>query len=541
LAVARAMLGLLTLAGSATEGMEKKVTTPAKLSRRLSTQDASFLYGESESGPLHFGGLGIFQGVMEFSRLLRHVEQRLDLLPRFRQRLAFAPLNLAHPTLEDDPEFRIENHVFCHELPEGTSQARMTEAVLRIFEPRLDRGRPLWEMHLFHGLEGGRSAVLWKVHHCIVDGVSWVQTLTALFDFRRHPAPAAPPAAWEPKPVPGAARLLGDAAIDLARVQIASARRLVGNLLPGTGGNGAGTDARNLARALRPAVAAPWNRGLVTKSRSFAWIRHPQDDVRVVRKAFGGTLNDVVLAALGEGAARYLKFHGCDPDSAPLRIGCPVSVRSAGEMKSLGNRVSMMLVELAAEPGDPVARLRAVSKETQRIKSANEPDALDSLSAAADLVPPSVMSLMSSIAIGAIDGAARLSVRAPRLARLMAPRFAPINFIATNVRGPQLPAYLAGKMMLDYVGMIPLGADLGCGVVISTYNRNLYLALMAEPRLMPDVDLLMAFVDDAFEELKIAADATVAEHSTVIAKAPQQIQPPAALVGNGAVAAAPHY
>lgn len=516
---------------------------PMMLSRRLTTQDASFLYGESESGPLHFGGLGIFDGAIDFKHLLKHVEQRLHLLPRFRQRLSFAPLNLAHPTLEDDPDFKIGNHVFRHQLPDETSPELMTEAVLRIFEPPLDRRRPLWEMHLFDGLEGGRSAVLWKIHHCIVDGVSWVEVLTTLFDFRRRPAAAAPGPVWAPRPIPSAARLLGDAAFDLAATELDSARRLLRRLLPGAekaeGSGGGMSNATNIMRALRPAVAAPWNRGMVTSARSFAWIRHALDDVRAIQKAFGGTLNDVILAALGEGAARYLKFHGCkNPRGLPLRIGCPVSVRSAGEMKSLGNRVSMMLAELDAEPGDPVARLKAVSTETARIKSANEPKTLDTLMTAVDLVPPSLLGFVASLGTGAIDGAARLAERAPGLARLIAPPFAVINFIATNVRGPQIPAYLAGHVMLDYVGMIPLGANLGLGVVISTYNRNLYVALMAEPKLMPDVELMNSFIDDAFEELRLAAEGMTVEQAAPAAKKEHHVEQPVAPVVTDSAAAA---
>ncbi len=519
---------------------------PIKLSRRLTTQDAAFLYGESESGPLHFGGLGFFDDAIDFPRMLDHVERRLHMLPRFRQRLAFAPFNLAHPTLEDDPDFKIENHLFCHELPEDAGEAQMTEAVLRIFEPPLDRHRPLWEMHLFHGLEGRRSAVLWKVHHCIVDGVSWVEVLTTLFDLRRDPAAAPAGPAWETKPVPSAARLLGDAAFDLAQTELNAARNLFGRLLPtaekpeisGT------TDARKIMRALRPAVSAPWNRGVVTKARSFGWLRYAYSDVRTIRKAFGGTVNDVVLAALGEGAARYLRHHGCNPRDLPLRIGCPVSVRKPEEMESLGNRVSMMFVELEAEPMDPVARLKAVSNETGRIKSANEPKALDRLMAAADLVPPSLIGLLSSLGTGVIDTAARLAERAPSVARMIAPRFPVINFIATNVRGPQLPAYLAGHMMLDYVGLIPLGADLGCGVVISTYNQNLYIALMAAPNLMPDVELMKAYVDDAFRELKLAAEEAAPKRaSAVLETQPQaasrhQLETPLASVGKAETAAA---
>ncbi len=520
---------------------------PIQLSRRLTTQDATFLYGESESGPLHFGGLGFFDGMIDFPALLDHVGGRLHMLPRFRQRLAFAPFNLAHPTLEDDPDFKLENHVFCHQLPADVGEAQMTEAVLRIFEPPLDQRRPLWEMHLFQGLEGGRSAVLWKIHHCIVDGVSWVEILTTLFDFKRDPSAAPAGPEWKPKPVPSAARLLGDAAFDLAQTELNAARHLF-TRLPPTGkkpeSDGATTDASKIMRALRPAVAAPWNRGVVTKARSFAWLRYAYNDVRAIRKAFGGTVNDVVLAALGEGAARYLKHHGCNPRGLPLRVGCPVSVRGPEQMESLGNRVSMMFAELEAAPMDPAARLKAVSNETGRIKSANEPAALDRLMAAADLVPPSLMKLASSFATGAIDTAARLAELAPRLARMIAAPSPVINFIATNVRGPQLPAYLAGHMMLDYVGMIPLGADLGCGVVISTYNRNLYIALMAAPNLMPDVELMKAYVDDAFQDLKLAAEEAASKRTPAALETPppgalrRQLETPLPFVANAETAAA---
>src|SRR5208282_1651023 len=480
-------------------------------------------------------------------RMLDHVARRLHMLPRFRQRLAFVPFNLAHPMLEDDPDFKIENHIFCHELPEGAGETQIIEAILRIFEPLLDRRRPLWEMHLFHGLEDGRSAVLWKVHHCIVDGVSWVEVLTTLFDFKRDASAAPPALAWEPKPLPRSARLLGDAAFDLARIELNAARNLFGRLLPASDKPEVGrgmSSAGKIIRTLRPAVAAPWNRGLVTKARSFAWLRYAYNDARAIRKAFGGTLNDVVLAALGEGAARYLKLNGCKPRGLPLRIGCPVSVRGPEEIESLGNRVSMMFAELQAEPMDPVARLKAVSKETGRIKSANEPKALDSLMAAANLVPPSLIGLVSSFGTGAIDMASRLAERAPWTARVVAPLFPAVNFIATNVRGPQLPAYLAGHMMLDYVGMIPLGADLGYGVVISTYNRNLCIALMAAPSLMSDVELMKACVDDAFEELKLAAGEALSKPGSAgletlpRAAARHQYETPPTSVANAGTAAA---
>ena len=147
-------------------------TPPAKLSQRMSSQDASFIYGESTSGPLHIGTLNIFDGPIDYDEVVEHMAQRMHLLPRYRQKLLFVPFNLAHATLEDDPNFDLHNHLICHSLPDGTDDKAFVRAAMAAFEPMLDRGKPLWEMHLFQGLKGGRSAIVWKIHHCLVDGVS---------------------------------------------------------------------------------------------------------------------------------------------------------------------------------------------------------------------------------------------------------------------------------------------------------------------------------------------------------------------------------
>ena len=478
----------------------------ATLSHRLTTQDASFLYGESESAPLHFSGLATFEGSIEFARLRDYLECRLPMLPRFRQRLVFAPFNLAHPALEDDPDFKITNHLFHHQLPRGSSETALNTAALRIFEPLMDRSRPLWEMHLFTGLEGGRSAVLWRIHHCIVDGVSWVETLHVMLESRPDAVAPAPIPLDEPKPLPGAGERLVDAAYDLVSTQLGAVRRIISFLSHRTATpSPSAAIAEALGPLLRPTVLAPWNEGIVTKSRAMAWLRFPLEDVGSIRKAFGATVNDVALATLGEGAARYLHHHKCDTRRSRLRIGCPVSVRSHEELGTLGNRVSMMTPELEAGPMDPVARLKAVCTETRRIKSSNEAQVADLLMSGADLIPPVAIGFATSIATRAIDSAARLASRAPMIARMLTPRVAALNFIATNVAGPRGPVYLAGHRMLDYIGMIPLGGNLGYGVVIATYNQNLYFGMMAAPNLMADVETMKLYVGQAFEELALAA------------------------------------
>jgi WS/DGAT/MGAT family acyltransferase len=483
----------------------------SKLSRRLSTQDASFLYAETHYGPLHVGIFQTFEGEIEFDRLVAHFERRIHLLPRYRQRLVFAPFNLAHATLEDDPEFELRDHIKCHTLQTRASDAELLEAVMRAHEPPLDRTRPLWELHLFQGLEGGHSALLWKIHHCIVDGVSALQLIAAAMDLRpdaAEPQHAVEP--WTPARLPNSYKSMLDAAIALVQSRLDDVRQ-AGELLSSPGGLAERNTAMASAAAQmfqmmsRRIVAAPWNLGLVSQTRSLAWLKVSFGDLRAIRGALGGTVNDVVLTILSEGAARYLKQHEVPTEGLPLRIGCPVNVRREGETATLGNRVSMMFPELAATPMDPIDRYRSVVRETERIKIAREPQGLDLLSATADSIPPSLQGLSSRMTTTAIEAATRLSELSGGIARMLTGAPMGINFIATNVPWAQVPMYLAGHRMLDFVGLVPLAGTLGYGVAIMSYNQSLYFAAMAEPRMMPDVEFMKSCIEDAFKDLKAAA------------------------------------
>ncbi|MGD0290024.1 MAG: wax ester/triacylglycerol synthase family O-acyltransferase [Candidatus Binataceae bacterium] len=484
---------------------------PARLSHRLSSRDAAFIYGESHAGPLHLGALQVFDGHIDYDELGDHMAQRIHLLPRYRQKLVFVPFNLAHATLEDDPEFDLRNHLKCHSLLDGTGDKGFLRAAMAAFEPMLDRAKPLWEMHLFQGLAGGRSAIVSKIHHCLVDGVSGMELLAVTLDFRAEAPPPAPPEqAWAPPPLPSPLRTFSHAMIDLVQNRLNDARK-VAELIESprtiakqaaTLAGYAGKTARMMGRQI---VAAPWNAGLVTPARSLAWLTVSFGDVRAIRNALGGTTNDVVLAILSETAARYMKHHGVRTNHAPLRIGCPVNVRRRGESGALGNRVSMMFPELPSEPMEVVARLQAVVRETERIKAGNEPQALELMLAGSDLIAPMVMGLGSLIGTNAIDLASRLCGLVPGLTRMLTLPPPGINFIATNVPGAQVPLYLAGRKMIEMVGLVPLGANLGYNAAIVSYNQTLVFGMMAEPRLMPEVDLMQAFATEVFIELMAAA------------------------------------
>jgi diacylglycerol O-acyltransferase / wax synthase len=479
-----------------------------KLSHRLTGQDASFIYGESRNGPLHIGSIAYFDDQITYPELIRHFESRLHLVPRYRQRLVPVPFNVDHATLEDDPGFKMENHVKVHQLPADASEAELIKAAMAVYRKPLDRSRPLWEVNLFNGYQGNRSVLMWTIHHCLVDGVSGMELLNVVMDFRPDPPAPAPIAEpWSPRPVPGPLRQMIDAALDRAQEQIETMRRSLAapslRSVVKEFGSTAGTLASLVRTFTRPIAATPWNAGLVSQERTLAWLRTSFADLKTIRTAFGGTINDVVLTTLSEGAARYLRHHQIQPQ-APFRIGCPVNVRRDHENGALGNRVSMMFPELPAEPMDPVARLKLVIAETQRIKEAGEPQALEGLMGNGGGIPPALIGTFTGIATAALDAAVSVQRILPAWARPALP--APgINFIATNVPGAQVPLYLAGHRMVDYIGLLPLGANLGFGVPIVSYNQNLYFTMMAEPNLMPDPERMKSQVQQAFEELRAAA------------------------------------
>jgi hypothetical protein len=258
---------------------------------------------------------------------------------------------------------------------------------------------------------------------------------------------------------------------------------------------------------LRPIAAVPWARRLVTSRRVLAWSSFSFAEIRAIRNTLGGTLNDVVLTLLTEGAARYLQHHGYAAKGQYFRIGCPVNVRKSEDSKALGNRVSMMFPEIPAEPMAPAARLTTVNQETERIKQSAAPQGLELLMETTELIPPSLASYGGQLAMNALDGVIALSGLIPTLTvdpRFAIPRFGMIS-LATNFPGVMVPQYLAGHQCLEMVGLVPLAANVGYSVAITSYNQKLYFGMMSEPTSMPDVDVMKAYVDEVFEELATAA------------------------------------
>jgi diacylglycerol O-acyltransferase len=480
-----------------------------RASYRLTNLDASFLYQESAVSQMHGGIIFFLNGQLSFKDFFRHVEGRLHTSPRYRQRLVFPPFNLAHPTLEDDPHFQLERHVQRRQLAAGHDPADVVQEILLYNNSRvLDRNHPLWNLTLFEGVPE-RSFVLFEMHHALVDGVSGFDLLNKLMDFTPDVAPAE-----EPAPTPQAPTNLPDpgetflrALRDLTVEQIDSATRAALDFMRDP--MMAARRAQEFANSMRllneslqtPAVATPWNSGGITEERSPAWLKLPLADFRAIRNAFGGTINDVVLTILAEGAARYLKDHGW-PTEGKLRIGCPVNVRRPDEQVTLENRVSIMMPMTAAAPMDVVERLRAINAETKRIKEAGLPYAVEQLTSSNPM--PSVWaSAMGRMAAQQMEATAQF-IKATNWKPSPTGPHAPvagINFMATNVPGPQTPWYLAGHEVTELFCAVPLAGNLGLGVVITSYNQQLFISFVADPHLLPDLSCLKDFVQAAFSDL----------------------------------------
>ncbi len=479
---------------------------PGERTMRLTESDAGFLYTETASGPMQTASIAVLDGEVPFPRIYEQLAGRLHLVPRFRQRLLWVPMNLAHPKWVDDPEFDLQNHIVEHRLPPGTSMDDAVDALVALNEGLMDRSRPLWKTFVVSGVPG-RTLLLQQVHHAMIDGASAVHLSTVLYDFTPDAPPPPPPEEpWKPAPLPSEYDLIAEALRE-------NAQRFLRH-------NPVNTMARDEAsRTLmqrgvetmsrfftRPAVTAPWNAGMLGPQRKMRWITHAFAELREVRRAFGGTVNDVVLTVITEAAARYLQHHDEPAARQYLRIMCPVNVRAEEDGGALGNRVSAIFPMLPAWTMNPVERLAAVCEETGRIKAAQEAQSLTLMQESGMSLPPLALAPLQLVGTG-LDPTRWMAETPPPVP----PRFGPrppyycFNFTCTNVPGVQVPQYVAGHEVLETAGIMMLGGTLGYGVAVTSYNQKMIFCLTAEPRLLPDLELMVEKVEEVYAELLDAA------------------------------------
>ena len=456
---------------------------------RLTGLDASFLHLEDDSAHMHVAAVLIFDGdPPEQADVAAALEHRLHLVPRYRQKLAFVPLGQGRPVWVDDPHFNLDYHVRTTALPEPGSEEQLRNLAGRVFSQRLDRDKPLWELWIVEGLEGGRFAVLSKTHHALVDGVSGVDIASVLFDTQAEPeAPTAPGKRWLAVPPPSGAHLLGRALAERisepaeiargVRAALRAPRRVALSAYETMVGVGA------LAWAgLRPAPPSIYNQP-IGPHRRFNWVRVSLDDIKAIKNELGGTVNDVMLAIVAGGLGRHLARRGVDTDGLVLRTMVPVSVRAELERGALGNKVAAMMAPLPVGEADPVDTLHQISEAMKGLKESGQAVGAQRITELSGFAPPTVMS---------------------QAARLMQ-RQRPFNLVVTNVPGPQFPLYLMGREMTDVFPMVPLAPGQAVGVAIMSYNGKVNFGLVGDFDVMYDLDEVTEDFGVALAELAAAA------------------------------------
>ncbi|UJA20169.1 wax ester/triacylglycerol synthase family O-acyltransferase [Thermoleophilia bacterium SCSIO 60948] len=452
--------------------------------QRLSGLDASFLQLERGPAHMHVASTTIFSGTPPHPQDFRdHVASRLHLVPRFRQKLRFVPWGGGRPIWVDDPHLNLDYHVRATALPAPGSDEQLRNLAGRIFSQRLDRSKPVWEMWLVEGLTDDRFAIISKTHHCLVDGVSGIDITTVLFDAEPEPQAGPGPAPdWIAAPEPSDAQLFGEALLERATspAEIArgigrvvrAPRRAVVKAVDGLEAIGA------FAKTGVAAPPSPFNVE-IGPHRRFTTVTAPLADFKRIKNHHGGTVNDVVLAAVSGASRRYLARHGHDVDSMHLRAMVPISVRPDDQHGALGNRVSAFQAPLPIWAPDPEERLAEVTRTMGDLKASKQAVGATMITELADLAPPTI---------------------AGQAARLQAgQRF--FNLVVTNIPGPQFPIYLMGRKLERLYPMVPLAKRQAVCFGIMSYDGNVSFGIVGDRDAMADIEDLAADLEAAIEEL----------------------------------------
>jgi diacylglycerol O-acyltransferase / wax synthase len=464
---------------------------------RLTGLDASFLHLENGGAHMHVAGVMLFAGEPpDYDELVETTERRLDLVPRYRQKLAFVPFGQGRPKWIDDPHLNLRYHIRRTALPPPGGEDQLRALAGRVFSQPLDRDKPLWEMWLVEGLADGpagpRFALLSKTHHALVDGVSGVDIVSVLFDAAPEPpSPVEEPRGWLARPEPAKAQLLVEALLERATMpgEIArSMRALVRGprlVARGVADSLVGLGAMAWA-GLRPPPPSAYNTQ-IGPHRRFTWVRTNLDDVKAVKNELGGTVNDVVLATVAGALGRHLRRRGDELGDGVLRAMVPVSVRSEAERGALGNRVAAMMAPLPVAEEDPRRRLETISTAMAGIKRSGQAVGAQVLTNLSGFAPPTVMAQASRL--------------------ISTQRF--FNLVVTNVPGPQFPLYLMGRELVDIFPMVPLARGQALGVAIMSYNGRMNYGLVGDYDALADLDELPDDFDAALGELADAAGVTL--------------------------------
>jgi diacylglycerol O-acyltransferase / wax synthase len=453
---------------------------------RLTPLDASFLHLEDKNQPMHVGAVMIFGGeAPPYDDFVEHIENRLAMVPRYRQRLANVPLGQGRPKWTDDEDFDICFHVRSTALPSPGGERELKRLAARVLGQPLNREKPLWEMWVVEGLEGDNFAVISKTHHAMVDGISGLDILSVLFaddDEQR----AEQSRAWEPQPAPGGLSLLVEAVLErmtqpteIVRTPLRLLRRprqVARKAFEYVAGAGA------LAWAgVQPAPRTPYNEQLVGTNRRFTWVRGNLDDVKSIKDELGGTVNDVILTVVARALRAHLQQRGEDIDGLTIKAFVPVSMRADEDRggEKLGNQVGGIIAPLPIGCDDPRDCLSQINEVMSGLKKSGQPIGAKALTELTGFAPPNL-----------IDQAVRLPI--PQ-------RF--VNLVVTNVPGPQFELSMGDRALQDIFPMVPLGNNMNLGVAIVSYNGTIDIGLVGDYDALYDLDDLGELFETAVAEL----------------------------------------
>jgi diacylglycerol O-acyltransferase len=458
---------------------------------RLTALDSTFLHLEDNStAHMHVASVMVFEGAAPTPQeLVDHVVSRLHLVPRYRQRLAFIPYGQGRPVWADDPHFNPRYHIRHTALPKPADEDALKQLAGRLFSQRLDRSKPLWEIWLVERMAGERFALIAKTHHALVDGISGVDITTVLFDTAPDPVPSSrPPLPWTAKPLPGQAKLLGEALRERttmpteiargARRLLRAPKRAVTQVADGLSSIGATA----IAGVKAPAPDSPFNVD-IGPHRRYTFLDADLDQFKAIKDSLGGTLNDVVLAAVSLALGRYLRRQGIDTTDLELKAMVPVSIRADSDRGALGNQVAAMWAPLPVGVENAAECLQQIARAMEDLKASGQAVGAQVLTNLAGFAPPTILSQ-----------AARLQARQ---------RF--FNLVVTNVPGPQFPLYVLGRRLRVLYPVVPLARRQALGIAVMSYDGHLGFGLLGDFDALPELDSIAVDLKRAIASLSRAA------------------------------------
>jgi len=464
----------------------------------LSYLDASFLALESRTSHMHVAGVALFDGAqlnkddggIDIDRIKAHIRSKLQYIPRYRQRLEWVPYD-RRPVWIDDSHFTFDYHVRHTSLPRPGTDDQLKELAGRIVSTKLDRAKPLWELWVIEGLSEDRFAIIAKIHHCMIDGISGVDLTTILLNVIPESTVEEAPD-WEPRPAPTPTQLaVAEAARSTRRVIDGLAH--IGDVVKDGKEIADRTIDKSIAAlsSLRSGWLTPTDRTPINPdlgpNRRFDWTEMSLDDIKAIKNSLGGSVNDVVLA-ITAGAMRsfLIDYRDYDVSRGDFRVMNPVSTRSQDQRGQMGNQVAMWLLDLPIEDPDPNSRYEKIMARTTNLKETNQALGAATLVELSSGTPITLLSLAN---------------------RVVGQKLRPFNMTVTNIPGPQFPMFLLEAPMLANYPMVPLWAQHGIGVALFSYNGRLLWGVQADYDTLPDSDDFIAGLHSAYAELVELAQA----------------------------------